>query len=493
MLANFVSTISIWVVLSLAVASVAITLGANWLVVRLNPDFKQARPTAGGVVASLIWMLLVLVAGLIVTRYLERWGHAVVGYLLFGLFGVLLSLGRAYLHGRAQMADKPGWSQPSGRWSAPVLTSLSYLLTATLVYFCLSLLFDQRVQPVLFLPLYIGALLPELDSQGTLLGRLLPFLSRPMEARLGPVQAWHTPLAALLVGLVTAPLILWIGARAWYLIPLGFLSHLLLDLLEPKGIMLLWPVRQTRYRIWGGRLRSAQGLTGGRLVLLLAVLAVLLLLVVDIGPEPPPPARRLSYQESLERYQAVRGSNLIFADVEGAWQATGRRVSDRFEILNARGESFILLDRYTGRVFTAGRSAEDDLYASRLGVVTGAPAQIKAVEAHLEDQLLADALPLLYQMEQEPGLEHIFVSGQVVLPDAEEGALEPDYTQTSLRKVQVEAPGHYSLHYLTAAELIELAAVPVARADLVIVATYLQVPAGPTPTPLPTASVGEGP
>ena len=41
------------------------------------------------------------------------------------------------------------------------------------------------------------------------------------------------------------------------------------------------------------------------------------------------------------------------------------------------------------------------------------------------------------------------------------------YDQTSLRKVtDGEGPGHYVLRYLTAAELIELANVPVSTAEL---------------------------
>jgi membrane-bound metal-dependent hydrolase YbcI (DUF457 family) len=462
---------------------------------RLKPRFQWRKLTLGRVVAELIWMLLVFAAGLVLFRYLERLGGLGIGFVVFGFLAFSLSAGRALLYARSA-AD----SGTSRRWNAEAwqnrfLPGLSYLLAATIVYFLLSWLLNSRVQLVLLLPLYIGALLPDLDCPDSLLGRLLPFLSRPIAARLGPGQAWHTPAAAGLIALVTSPLILWIGAEAWGLIILGYVSHLLLDLLRPEGIMLLWPPRHTRYAILGGPLGSAPGLAQGRLVLLLAAGTALLLLAIRVGPEPPPPAPTLTYQESLERYQAVRGRSLVFADVAGTWQATGRRVADRFEILSAQGESFVLLDRYTGRVFTAGRSGEDNLYAQRLSVVTGAAIDIKAVEVQLEEQQVAEALPVLYQMEQEPGLEHIFVSGDLVVatPEAGDLSLRPDYAQTRLRKIQLEAPGHYTLHYLTAAELIELAAVPVASADLVIVATYLTAPSGPTPTALPTAPVGETP
>jgi 3-oxoacyl-[acyl-carrier-protein] synthase III len=63
--------------------------------------------------------------------------------------------------------------------------------------------------------------------------------------------------------------------------------------------------------------------------------------------------------------------------------------------------------------------------------------------------------------------------------------LEADYSQTGLRRIVPRGEGHYRLEYLTAADLIALAGVRVERADLVIVATYTNPPAGPTATPLP--------
>jgi hypothetical protein len=223
----------------------------------------------------------------------------------------------------------------------------------------------------------------------------------------------------------------------------------------------------------------------------LAVLVLALLLLVDLGPEPALPAPLLSYGETVERYYDLRGRNQVVAAVEGTWQATGRRITDRFEVLNARGESFVMLDRFTGKVFTAGRGPQDDLYLNRIRLQPGSPVQVQAVEVQLMDELLASALAAIYPMEREPGLQHIYVSGDVTLPEGSGGTgpnLLPSFAQTSLRRIQPGdgGQGHYQLQYLTASDLIELAGINVASADLIIVATYVPDDAGPTPTPLPT-------
>jgi hypothetical protein len=221
----------------------------------------------------------------------------------------------------------------------------------------------------------------------------------------------------------------------------------------------------------------------------LALITLLLLLIVDIAPPSPQPAAAPSYEQTLERYYSLRGRNLVTASIEGSWQATGRRGSGRFEVINAADQSFVLLDNYTGKVFTAGRTAADNFYPSYISVQTGPAARIKPVEIHLEGQHLAEALSAIYQMQREPGLQHIFVSGDVVVPpqqDVGSPTLPVDYPQSSIRKIQLHDAGHYSLHYLTASELIALSNVQVITADLVIWATYIEAGAEPTVTPLPT-------
>jgi len=320
------------------------------------------------------------------------------------------------------------------------------------------------------------------------LGRLLPFISRPLEARLGHRQPWHSLASNAFVALITTPLILLIGFQAWYLIPLAFFSHLILDMLTLQGPMLFWPLADTRYLLFGGPIKSPGDRTERRLAAVLAIACTILLMVVDICPPKPAPVPSLSYAQTIERYYALRGRNLVFADVEGTWQTTSRRMSGRFEILNAANESFILLDRYDGKVFTAGRSANDNLYLNRITLQPGSPVRVKPAEIHLQDEPLAAGLPVLYEMQREPGLQHIYISGDVVLPGPSNlisPTLPIDYAQTSSRRIQAQGPGRYRLRYLTASELIALANQQVVAADLVIVGTYATAETGPTVTRLP--------
>jgi hypothetical protein len=184
----------------------------------------------------------------------------------------------------------------------------------------------------------------------------------------------------------------------------------------------------------------------------------------------------------------MRGRTQVFANLEGSWQASGRRLQGRYEVLNAVGSTLVLLDRYDGTVFTAGRQPEDNVYVSSLSLSQGAQVRVKAVELQLHDENLARALVPLYQMQQEAGLQHIYVSGELILEGESPGIMElqEQWSRFRLPMVQPVEPGHYELQYLTAAGLIGLANTGIESANLVIVATYVSPADGPTATPLPS-------
>jgi membrane-bound metal-dependent hydrolase YbcI (DUF457 family) len=482
-----------WHAFGLAIYSIAATLLTFWLAARLWGR-GQTTPawSPWSIASNLLWSTLLFLASIVAARYIQRLDSALLGYAIYGPGGFLLSLARARLRLHADRSHVAG-----GRSRQPgtpqLLHSLANLLLALILFLLASWLAGPPANPVLLIPLFVGALLPDLDAPNSLVGRLLPVVSRPLASRLGHKQAWHTPAAAILLALLVAPLSLLLhGALAGsYALLLGYAAHLLLDLLQPQGIMLLWPLNPRRFCFPRATLQIL-GRTGERRLLGgLAVAALVLLLLVGLGPEPPPaPPPALTYEQTLDRYHELRGRYLVFASVQGTWQTSGLRLSGRFEVLSTTGDSYVLLDRYTGRIFTAGHSSQDHIYLESISLQSGSQAQIKPVEIHLENQPLSDGLAVLYEMQREPGLVRIYVFGDLVVTADPVGAgpeLPPEeHSLTSVPRIQAgQQPGHYRLQYLTAADLIGLASTEVQTADLLVVATYSSPPDGPTATPLP--------
>jgi inner membrane protein len=490
--------ISPWLMTGILAYGIAVTVFTNWLGAGLKRVALPPSLTLRSLidfVASLVWVGLLYVFGVLAIRYIERMPSATVGYALFAALGFLLSWGRAVLYHRVQTQRGPAQPIDRKKLASCLVHNLSYLLFALVLYLTLFWLLNLPVDPLLLIPLFIGALLPDLDSSGSPLGRLLPWMSRRIEKRIGHLQQWHTPAVAALVALILAPLIPLIGVQAWYLIPFGFLSHLVLDLLAPKGIMLAWPLNRTRYGIFGGMVDFPGCRPERILAASLAVVALVLLFAVDLGPVEPAPTPAPTFAQTLDNYYSLRGRNQAFAYIDGSWQLSGQRISGWFEILNASGESYIVLDRFSGKIFQAGRNAGDNVFLNRIVLRTGPSILVKPVELHLKDQPLADGLGIVYDMQNEPGLLHIYTSGNMVLPDTQSSdapTLWQDHTLTGLQRIQQQGDGSYSFQYLTAAELIDLASLRVESASLMIVATYERPASGPTATPLPPLPSSEG-
>lgn len=497
--------ISNWLGLGLGIYGVATTLLTFWLALRWWGRGQAVRLWSWWVVAgNVLWSAILFFAGALAARYIERVESApstILAYATAALIGFIASLIRA----RLRLSAMTSGARPTSRLSREeIVHNAAYLLLALVLFLLVSSPAGGPTSPLLLIPLFLGALLPDLDARDSLAGRLLPVVSRSLGAWLGHMQAWHTPAAVVVVGILTLPLVLLLGGGlvAWYPLPLGFIAHLLLDLLTPRGIMLLWPLTRARYHFPRTPLQAHGSLFERRLVVGLAAVALILLLVVGLAPEPlPAPAPAPSYEQTLDRYHSLRGRYLVFGYVQGTWRDSGLRLSARFEVLNALGSSYVLLDRYTGKVFSAGRDPGDDVYLESISLQTGSQVQVKPAEILLQDQPLADGLHVLYEMQREPGLQYIHIFGDVLLPEGAEDSLPVEHTLTGIRRIQLKGPGHYRLEYLPAVELIALGDVQVRTASLLIVASYVSPPAGPTATPLPSppgeeaapSPVGESP
>jgi membrane-bound metal-dependent hydrolase YbcI (DUF457 family) len=134
----------------------------------------------------------------------------------------------------------------------------------------------------------VFALLPDLDSAASHVGRLFPWLSRPLERRFGHRTVTHSLLATGTVGLVTFLLF----RDGWVWLTAAYFSHLALDMLVgEQGVPLLWP---GPWRFYLASVRPAA--TGELVVTLLLLTACILPLVwpsaavsaAAIVPKPPP-------------------------------------------------------------------------------------------------------------------------------------------------------------------------------------------------------------
>lgn len=121
--------------------------------------------------------------------------------------------------------------------------------------------------PALAILALLFSLLPDLDSASSILGRLFPYISRPLERRFGHRGPTHSAL-----GLAAASGLAYLLSADWTPLAAAYGSHLLLDMVVgEEGIPLLWPA-PWRFSF----LRVRPGTSGEALVLGLLALGFLL-------------------------------------------------------------------------------------------------------------------------------------------------------------------------------------------------------------------------
>jgi inner membrane protein len=88
----------------------------------------------------------------------------------------------------------------------------------------------------------LGALLPDIDHPGSVVGRRLKLVSIPVSMIFGHRGITHSLIAVVAMSVAVA----WqIGAQPWIAaLAIGYLTHLVGDWLTPSGVPFLWPNRR---------------------------------------------------------------------------------------------------------------------------------------------------------------------------------------------------------------------------------------------------------
>lgn len=110
--------------------------------------------------------------------------------------------------------------------------------------------------PLLLYTARLGSLLPDIDHPKSMIGRKVPSLSNFINKSVGHRGATHTLCAMILVALILSIMTIFLPINmrlyGWIVVlgmTIGYLSHLFLDTLTPKGIPLFAPFTKKTIRL----------------------------------------------------------------------------------------------------------------------------------------------------------------------------------------------------------------------------------------------------
>lgn len=260
----------------------------------------------------------------------------------------------------------------------------------------------------------VGSLLPDIDSPKSSLGRLLPFISAPIERRWGHRTVTHCLLALGGLGLLLLPLA-FLRPACYSALLIGYLSHLLADSATKSGVPLLHPLPglyvmpgNDRYRVLTGSLQE-----GMLLVVLLLLLALVFPLSKAGGMWRAMRYLMASQSAAYQDFRQESGEALL--EFKGRWRESRQPVEGEALILDASPTRFLIA--FQGQVWVYGEQGDILPDHSRVQA-TGRPLQV--------DTLRVKALPFARILEQIP--DSAFVSGR--LESAVDFEREGEWTPT---------------------------------------------------------------
>jgi len=236
----------------------------------------------------------------------------------------------------------------------------------------------------------IGAVLPDIDHPRSVIGKLFPYISIPLERKYGHRTITHSLIGWLIFTLLFTVLILFgilifglvsgLGFRISYLVPrwiaafsISYLSHLILDMFNKRGSQLFWPDLGRDVIPKNPKFRPESGSKTELLIFL-----ILLILLV-----PALPLSKYGLVSSLRWLLATPGSAIeeymtqkthSYLEFNGVMNETKEPIKGVAEILAVQSKRIVILYKPAlsevegGVIYTLSDELTADILASHVRV-----------------------------------------------------------------------------------------------------------------------------
>lgn len=208
---------------------------------------------------------------------------------------------------------------------------------------------------------FFGAVLPDIDTPRSIIGRLFKPISSIIERKYGHRTVTHSLFGWAVASVVSLPLLFW--HKEYYLFfSLSYFSHLILDMFNQQGITLFWPDRK-RDVVGRSVVRMPTGDKKEIILMIIFIgLGILTLPFSKYGWKNSFGFLLGDHQSAEEIY--LRSDKKSYLDFSGVMSDTRQAVSGKALILERYGEKGFYIG-WNGKVYTIGNSGEVDILSKQ--------------------------------------------------------------------------------------------------------------------------------
>ena len=267
------------------------------------------------------------------------------------------------------------------------MTFGTHVAFASVLYLGGATLFGYKPDGIGWLLAATASLGPDVDLPTSKIGRLLFWLSVPLERRFGHRTVTHSAMGLLAVALIASPLWLVQPLYVWCALG-GYWSHLWIDMLNVRGVDLFWP-SPVRVVTPGNRHWRLEVGSKAEMVLLSALIALAVALVPlsHLGFRDALQAVLKSFDISVEQYQRQIGTHWYDLELVASDNLTLERIDCRCPVVGLWKGGLIVL--HEGKPRAVGKSQQNhNLLPISARLIEGEPLTVQSVKVEMQGRTL---------------------------------------------------------------------------------------------------------
>jgi len=240
------------------------------------------------------------------------------------------------------------------------MTSPTHVVFSELVFLMFLTTAQISLTPLNALLVAAGALVPDLDSASTYVGKLLPFIARRVERRFGHRTFTHSLLFTAILALALLPLVA-LDKDPYLCLLAGCLSHMFLDTMTVTGVCLLYPFSSRRcvFPMDVNHPHSYRVQTGSRVDHTFGVIFLLgclpAFLIAHQGYDRFVRAAQRDIESAVRDYNDFSRHSTVSATVSAYDMFTKEHIRGEYEVIGALNQETLVFEGAGGRIHTLGK------------------------------------------------------------------------------------------------------------------------------------------
>jgi inner membrane protein len=259
----------------------------------------------------------------------------------------------------------------------------------------------------------LGSLTPDLDNSKSWLGRLFPFISKPIENKFSHRTLTHSLLAIVFVFLIAVlvKILFDTGNFNPLAFAIGYTSHILIDCASVQGVKILYPfsMRNAVFPFDTQNPEAYRIIVGSKADLALGF--VFVFLTIPFAYISFKTHTKIVREIQRDINSAVRSYNelsknfICWARLEGINTTTGDKLKGDYLIISAEKQNMLLIKEGSLTLSVGKDNFKNDIFTADILTIPKGKARLEIKNLSIQNQTLGNAIDLNDSL--------LFISGEI--------------------------------------------------------------------------------